>query len=217
VPAAVDLVSTSATQDLALAPSTVRFAAGETTRTVEVAVVDDDVAEDAETITVSLTSPQVGTTLGAAATTITIRPSDQQPDALISTGKRAPFVGDGVYTDGAGQTAMLKAARGQTLSFFVELFNDGTSTSTFTVTGTKAPGAAAVTYTSGGAAVTRMLTSAGGTVELSPGSYAFLRVDLRVGRRAAVGSTKSVAVTGTWTGDGVRTDTVVAAVRVTRR
>jgi Tol biopolymer transport system component len=63
--------------DYVLAPGTLTFPAGQTQRTITVGIVDDSVAESAETIIVTLSSPTGGASLGTrSSATVTIRDNE---------------------------------------------------------------------------------------------------------------------------------------------
>jgi hypothetical protein len=61
-----------------------------------------------------------------------------------------------------------------------------------------------------------MRSATGQRVTLRPGRSSLVEVRVTVLRRAAYDSRKPATVTGTWTGDGARVDTVKAVVRVVR-
>ncbi|WP_334144055.1 Calx-beta domain-containing protein, partial [Rhabdothermincola sp.] len=58
---------------------TVAFKAGQTSKTVSVAVLPDTIAEGDETVTVTLSSPSSGLTIGVGTATVTIRDDDTPP------------------------------------------------------------------------------------------------------------------------------------------
>ena len=59
-----------------------------------------------------------------------------------------------------------------------------------------------------------MGSPAGWKVTLNPGANKLIRVQIKIGPRAAIGSRKVAALRATWVGDGIRTDLVKAIVRV---
>ncbi len=66
--------------DYTTASASLSFADGETTRTITVPILDDGVIENAETLTVTLSAPGGGATLGnPTAATVTITDNDQSP------------------------------------------------------------------------------------------------------------------------------------------
>lgn len=211
--------SATVDSDFSLTPGTLTFAAGETTKTIPLTITDDRSAEAPETVVVSLDDPGAGTALGAPASTrVTIARSDQQPDGRISTSARSGYVGDDVYNaTGRRQTKTLTAPRAGIRTFYVRASNDGNTRNTFTLTGSAPRSGSRVRYLIGSTDITRAMRSATGQkVTLRPGRSALVEVRIKVLRRAAYDSRKPATVTGTWTGDGARVDTVKAVVRVVR-
>ncbi len=75
--------SAVAGQDYTAASGTLTFLAGETEKTVSVAVLDDDIDEGSETMTLRLTNPSSGVALGDAEATGTIANTDLMPQAWL--------------------------------------------------------------------------------------------------------------------------------------
>jgi subtilisin family serine protease len=222
-PASVDYRRTSGTatsgQDFELPSGTLHLAAGETTKTIPVTVGNDTTREAAETVVVSFSPHDSETTVaGSGSTTLTIAPSDQQPDATVSTARTSGYVGDNTYsTDGSGQTATLRARRTETRTFYVRMHNDGNVTNTFTIRGSAAQSASRVTYLAGSTDITSaMRSTTGWRVRLAPDAHRLVTVRLSVLSRAVIGSTKTATLRGTWSGDGDRTDVAKARVTVVR-
>ncbi len=222
-PASVDYARTSgtasSTSDFNLAPGTLTFVAGQTTKTIAVTIKNDAAREPRETIAVSLRGPGVGTVVGSpASTTVTIRESDQRPDGWISTAASSGYVGNNIYnTTGYRQGKTLKARRTQVRTFYTRVYNDGNVKNTFVLKGSAAPSGSTVQYYSGTTNATRAMRSAAGwRVTLKPGAYKLVKVRIKVLRGAAVGSLKVAKVSGSWTGDGTRSDLVKAVVKVVR-
>ncbi|HSJ21737.1 MAG TPA: Calx-beta domain-containing protein, partial [Nocardioidaceae bacterium] len=223
VPAAVTYRRTSGTatpgSDFELAPGTLQFAAGETSKTFPVTIVNDAAREVAETIVLSLASASPITEVGAnGSMTLRIAPSDQRPDALVSTALRSGYAGDNVYnTTGRNQTKVVQARRTQVRTFYVRVQNDGNVTNTFKVQGSAPAAGSTVTYLSGSTHVTKAMRSkAGLQVRLSPGKFKVITVRVKVLAKAAIGSRKPATVRATWSGDGTRTDLAKAVVKVVR-
>ena len=82
----------SAGSDYTASSGTVTFAAGETSKTVSVPIIDDTVEESDETLTLTLSSPS-GATISDAAATATIR--DSEPVPLTATLSNVPDSHDG--------------------------------------------------------------------------------------------------------------------------
>lgn len=140
----------------------------------------------------------------------------QQPDLWIRKA-HAKFKGNNIYnTTARGQKVRTTAHRSDIRNFWVRVYNDGTKTATFTVKGTNSPRKATVKYFSGGKNVTAAMKSATGlSFTGAPGGYRTIRVQVKVGRHAAIGAHKFSMVNATWTGDGqVRKDAVKAVVIV---
>jgi hypothetical protein len=214
-------VSAVAGQDFQLAQGRLSFAANQTTTSFPVTIVDDKRPEGGERISLSLGEP--ADALARADFTLppdsflVIDPSDQQPDALVSSRSGSQFVGDNVYNaTGAHQSKTLTARRGRTRTFYVRVANDGNLTNTFSVTGSAAQGAR-MRYFSGLTNITSSMRSrTGWRVTLPPGGTSLVRVVITVAKTAKPGSLKVAAVTARWTGDGVRVDRTRAVLKVAR-
>lgn len=205
--------------DFGLAPGTLTFAEGETSKTIDVSLTNDALREGREVIAVSLSDPGPGTVIGSSsASRLVIAPSDQRPDAQISTASRSGYVGNNVYNrTGYRQTRTLSAGRTQVRTFFVRVFNDGNVKNTFSVTGSAARPGSSVRYFAGDTDVTRAMRSGAGLrVPLRPGAFTLLKVRLKVLRTAEYGSRKPAKVRAVWSGDGTRVDLVKAVVKVVR-
>ena len=205
--------------DTSLTEGTITFAAGQTTASVVVPIISDSARETAETLVLALASPQADTTIGSLGTTrLTIAASDQQPDAWISTARALGYLGNDVYNaTGSRQTRTVTARRTQTATFYIRVYNDGNTTNSVAIKGSAAQAGSAVSYFGGATNITREMRSASGwKVHLAPGKYRLVTVKIQALRRAAIGSLKTASVSGTWTGDGVRTDLSRAVVKVAR-
>ena len=223
VAASVHYARTSGTAtpdtDFTFTRGTIDFAAGETTKSIPLTVVDDSAREGRESVVVSLSNPGVGTVMGSpASTTLDLAASDQRPDGWISTAASSGYVGDGIYNStGSQQTKRLQARRTKTRSFYVRVYNDGNVKNTFALTGSAPVAGSAVRYYVGSTDITTSVRStAGWKVALKPGAYKLVKVRIKVLRAAAYDSLKPATVTGSWSGDGTRTDTVKAVVKVVR-
>jgi hypothetical protein len=222
-PATVEYSQTSGSAtlgaDFSLPSGSLTFEAGQTTASFTVPVVDDQARESAETVVLSLASRQPDTTLGAVRSTkLTLAASDQQPDAWISTARTSGYVGNDVYNGtGRSQSRKVEARRGQTRTFYVRVYNDGNATNTIALKGGGAQAGSTVRYYDAGVEVTRAMRSAAGwKVRLAPGRYRLVAVQVKILPRAAIGSLKAASISGSWTGDGVRTDLVRGVVKVVR-
>jgi hypothetical protein len=206
--------------DYTISPTDLTFAPGDNLETIKLRVVNDTAPERDETITVTLTPSAYGTVPGLPSSlTLTIRPSDQKPDALISTGLLLPYAGNNVYnTTATNQTKTLTARRSQYRTYYVRIANDGNGPNTITVKGSAATAGSTVRYYAGLTNITTAMRSKAGYLisNLKPGTYKLLTVRITVGSTAVIGSAKSATVTATWTGDGTRADVVKAIVKVVR-
>ncbi|WP_404783507.1 Calx-beta domain-containing protein [Altericista sp. CCNU0014] len=102
--------------DFSSSPITVNFANGETTKTVNIPIVNDSLFEGNETINLALSNPTGGTALGTqTAATLTIVDNDAQPTITIAPAILSQNEGDG------GTTALV---------FAVSLSNPSTQTIT---------------------------------------------------------------------------------------
>lgn len=215
--------------DFRLPIRTFSFLPGQTTTyTLPVTIIDDNIPESAETITIALHGVIPGASIRPPATiTLTIEASDQQPDLLISNTLKGGYIGDDIYnTTGAGQTQTRTAPHHGIRLFFVRLTNDGNTFDNFTLKA-RADSALTVQYYWHYYAwkdgywvwidITRpLLTGNGWPFPLQVGGHMTMKVRITVTRSARIGTTRSANVTASWTGDRTNTDLVKARVRVTR-
>jgi hypothetical protein len=221
LPATVHYAATGGTADgtgdYTLTPGTLTFAAGESSKTVPVTVQDDTAAEGPETVAVRLSRPGPDARLGRQATsTVTIAASDQQPDAWVSTSSSSGYIGNNVYNGtGSQQTKTVTGRRTTTKTFYVRVYNDGNVTDKIALRGSASSAGSRVRYLSGSTDITTAMRSTGGwKVSLKPRAYKLVKVRITILRGAAIGSAKPATVSGTWTGDGTRTDLAGAVVKV---
>lgn len=193
------------------------FAAGVASQTFPIQITNDTAKEVAESFGVMLSGPTPlpwSVTLAPpTTTTVTIYPSDQRVDGLVKNNGGAN-AGSNIYnTTGASQTVTQNANRGQKKVYYVTVQNDGNVTNGFRVKGTASSTGYTVAYfasttaTNITTAVTRGTYSTG---SLLVGATKLIRVEITSLSTAPHGSTKSVAVTSTWTGDATSTDVVKA-------
>lgn len=222
IPATVRYARTSGSatpgQDFTLPAGTLTFGPGETSRTIPLIITNDAAAERSETVVVAL-APGAGTALGSPSSmTVTIDPSDQRPDALVSTAATTGYIGNNIYnTTGANQTETLTTRRAQTRTFYVRIANDGTVTNTFELHGSVPVAGSSVRYFSGTNEITTAMRSdSGWPVTLARGTSRTMKMQIRVLTTATIGSLKPGTVTAAWTGDGTRRDLVRGVVKVVR-
>jgi hypothetical protein len=200
--------------DFTLTPGTVDFAPGETSKTIPVTIIDDASPERDETIIITLRDPAAGTSTGPAMR-LSIRASDQRPDALISTSANTGYIGSNIYNStGAHQTKTLSARRGQARTFWVRIYNDGNTWSRFTIRASAAGPGSTVRFYWYDTNITKALRSSRGWIQEIWRGYVQFRMRITVAPSARIGTVKSVSVTATWTGDRTLTDLVKARVRV---
>lgn len=223
LPASVDYRRTSGTatpnSDFTLTPGTLTFAAGETSKAIPLTIHNDGGRERRETVVIALSNQSPGTVLRAPTSmTIAIAPSDQRPDGWVSTASSSGYVGDNVYnTTGRKQTRTLTARRTTSRTFYIRVYNDGNVKNTFALTGTAARSGSTVRYYSGTTDITTsMRSTTGWKVTLKPGAHQLVKVKIGILRTATYGSLKPARVSASWAGDGTRTDSVKAVVKVVR-
>jgi hypothetical protein len=223
LPASVDYRRTSGTatpsSDFTLTPGTLTFAAGETTKAIPLFIHNDTARERRETVVITLSNQAAGTVLRTPTSmTVAIAPSDQRPDGWVGTASSGGYVGDNVYnTTGRKQTRTLTAQRTKTRTFYIRVYNDGNVKNTFALTGTAARSGSTVRYYAGTTNITTTMRSTTGWKRtLRPGAHQLVKVRIGILRTATYGSLKPARVSASWAGDGTRTDSVKAVVKVVR-
>jgi uncharacterized delta-60 repeat protein len=137
-----------------------------------------------------------------------------QPDLLIGTG--GTFVGDDVYNEtGHHQTLARRVARGHSLTFSIQVQNDGNATDLIVLHGFGARGMA-VTYLLGGKSITRAMARNGKSLTLAAGASKTLKVVAKVGANTTVGKVLKVRTFGYSFNTGDAEDLVLAAITVKR-
>jgi hypothetical protein len=211
-PASVTLASgggtASTSSDLNISLGPITFASGQASRVVSVNVIDDQIAERAENLTLTLTGAS-GAAISRGTATLNIAASDQQPD-LTLYGSSPAATGNNVYssnaTDQTSVSVAPRAAGPHSASFLVE--NDGNATVEFRVFAAAPSSATEVRYLIGTNDITSVLTSpVGYVVELAPLNRITIRVDYLPSLTALPTSRRDLGVRATWTGDGERRDT----------
>ncbi len=99
----------TAGQDYTAASGTITFAAGETSKTINVAVVGDATAEGDETLTLTLSSPS-GATISTASATGTITNDDGTPPPSVSIGNTSKAEGNSGTSSMAFTVTLSKAS-----------------------------------------------------------------------------------------------------------
>ena len=138
-----------------------------------------------------------------------------RPDLLIGTG--GTLIGDGVYNStGHNETISRHVARGKTLSFSIEVQNDGNASDVITVLGQRVRGLA-ITYHVGTNDVTKaVLGFQGKPFSVDPGGSKTLKVRAKVSAKATVGKVLKLRTLAVSLNATDREDLVVAAITVKR-
>jgi CSLREA domain-containing protein len=126
--------------DYAPASGTLHFAPGETTKTVDITIIDDTLRENKESFRLTLSNPTGGIALGTKSTS-EVQIDDNDPFPLVSVTDSTVVEGDS-GTTAAVFTVTLSTASGQTVTVGYRTFG-GTEGSDYTVTSgtlTFAPG-----------------------------------------------------------------------------
>ena len=104
---------------------TLALAAGETSQTFTIPILDDSKAEDRDEIALWLTEPEGGVLGTPQMVALRIGASDIRPDGQVREQTDQQFIGDDVYNDtGADQTRRLTASPGQSRTFHVATCTD---------------------------------------------------------------------------------------------
>ncbi len=140
-----------------------------------------------------------------------VDPESRQPDLLIHDG--SGYLGDDVYnTTGASQTHAETVDRDTTATYLVKLQNDGNVPDTITVTGPAGDADWTVQYLDAMEQdITADVTGAGySSGVLAAGVEASLQIKVTPQSGAGTNSTRDVLLTATSTGDGAKSDAVLA-------
>lgn len=214
-------ITARAGQDFATRSGTIRFAPGQTSRTLTVPVLSDRRMEKTETVMMRLSSPRGGALLGTPnVAAVLIRASDQRPDTGMDVRRRSDFFGNNVYSStGVRQTKRLAVRPGTTRALYAVGQNDGNDTNLVVLRAGAAPRGLTTRYYDAdtGADVTaRLRSSRGWRVSLEPRQRQFVRVQVTTSRSARTGTTRTLRFSCTWRGDVTRVDVARAALRVVR-
>ncbi len=137
-----------------------------------------------------------------------------QPDLLIGTG--GTFVGDDIYNEtGHHQTLAQRVARGHSLTFSIQVQNDGNASDLILLHGYGARGMA-VTYMLGSKNITRAMARNGKSLTLAAGASKTLKVTAKVSANAVVGKVLKVRTFGYSFNAADAEDLVLAAITVKR-
>jgi uncharacterized delta-60 repeat protein len=137
-----------------------------------------------------------------------------QPDLHIGTG--GTFVGDDVYNEtGHHQTLARRVARGHSLTYSIEVQNDGNAPDVIVLHAFPV-GGASVTYSLGGTSITRAMARNGKALTIVAGASKTVKVVVKVGDNTAVGKVLKVRTFGYSFNTADAEDLVLAAITVKR-
>jgi hypothetical protein len=144
-------------------------------------------------------------------------PPVRQPDLLIKASGDTNYIGDNIFnSDGTNQTRSLSVKAGSSVTFDIELQNDGSASDSFTIAGTGPSGSFAAKYftgTSGGTDISTAVTSGTYTVSnLAAAASQVIRLVVTPGHKTASGSSQSFLITATSSADTTKRDAVKATV-----
>ena len=202
---------------------TLTFLDGETTKTFEIALLDDSLFETNKTILLDLGNVTGGATLGSfEGAVLTLGDNEQppsgKPDLSIRRSNEITWFGNNVYNDTAvGQSRSQTATLGLKRIFHLLLQNEGTVTDTFFLQGDARNSAFLVGYFTGtarGSDITTPVVGGIRTVRLAPRQSAVLRIEITPTKHARRGMTKSCLLTATSQSDPSRKDAVRAVITV---
>jgi alpha-tubulin suppressor-like RCC1 family protein len=140
-------------------------------------------------------------------------PNTYQPDGLISKNRTGPFEGGGVYNDsGRHQTVRIRVPVGDMSSVYVHLQNDGSTSDTFTLAGTRRSRRFHVRYFQSGRDVTGGVVYRFHWVTVAPGDRMAIKIRVEATRRARSGDTFTILLAARSTKDCTKKDVVRVAV-----
>jgi len=143
-----------------------------------------------------------------------------QPDGRIKRSTASALTGDDVYnTTGSGQTLTGKIKPGRSVTFLVDVQNDGTSSDGFTLAGSGNQSGFTVRYLQGESGSTDITSQVEGgtydTLNVAPGDSAPVQLVIKAKKSVAAGTSKTWALTATSEGDPGKQDVVKAKVKAT--
>ena len=141
----------------------------------------------------------------------------RQPDLSLRTLADAGYTGEDVYnTTAAGQTRAQSCAAGAAAQYYLHIQNDGNVTDGVKIIGTAGDANWTVKYLNdAGTDITAQVTGSGWTIPtLSKGGMKFFRVLVTPGAGVAAGTSKTIGLYASSTGDAARRDVVKAITSV---
>jgi subtilisin-like proprotein convertase family protein len=195
------------------------FNPGETTKTIQVPIIDDSTVEPAETITVTLHDPTNGSTIGARSeASISIDASDRifRPDGRIRLSGDSSYIGNNVYNaNAANQTRRAGIRLGGTKVFQVSVENDGNVAQAYTLDGVGNGGGIRVRYFNGATNITNnVINGSFQTPSLGIGGTHVYRIVMNTLSSARSGSMRAALLEIRSVVNNNRVDAVKAVVEV---
>jgi len=203
--------------------STMTFNPSDTSHTVDVPILDDNVTGEGDShfaFTLSNATSANGAVLGSPKTaTVTIHENDPvyRPDAQIRTSSSSTWAGNNVYnTTGVGQTKLLKEPGGHAATFYERVQNDGTGAAdAFRLKGAGSTTKFSVKYFVGTTNVTSgVVAGTYRTGSVAPGGFSkVLKIVITPKRAARAGDLEADLITATSTHTSTKKDAVKAKVK----
>jgi hypothetical protein len=144
-----------------------------------------------------------------------------QTDGLIRYARSSVWAGNDVYNvTGSNQTASAKVKRTKSVTFVIQIQNDGNNADDFFLQGEGGKAGFTVTYfnsPSGGTNVTTSVVAGSyQSLSVAPTASAYLRIVVTAKKKVAYGTVKTWLVTATSLGDPTKQDAVMAKVKVVK-
>ncbi|MEP6972802.1 MAG: RCC1 repeat-containing protein, partial [Actinomycetota bacterium] len=139
-----------------------------------------------------------------------------EPDGQIAKAKSGPYAGNDIYnTTGLNQTKSAKIAPGTTVSFYIQVQNDGNSSDSFTLKGPGSDSGFVVHYSKGTTDITTgVVAGTYSTTTVATDATVSFRITVKAGSSVTTGSKKTVRLLATSSGDSTKQDAVKAVVSV---
>jgi hypothetical protein len=144
----------------------------------------------------------------------TVAAVKRRPDTLIATAKAGPFKGDNVYdATGASETLAHAVKRGGITTFWVKIQNDGNTSDTIALKGSKAATGFTIGYKVGSTVVSSAVEAGTYHRKLQAGKSFLLQVVIGAKATTTVGKVFKAKVLGTSQGNTTKKDAVIAAAK----
>jgi hypothetical protein len=144
-----------------------------------------------------------------------------QPDAQIRYARSSTWAGGDVYgSDGSGETASAKVKRTKSVTFVIQIQNDGNNADDFFIQGQGRKKGFVVSYfnaPSGGTNITSSVIAGDyQSLSVAPTASTYIRIVVTAKKGVSLGTVRSWLVTATSLGDPLTNDAVLAKVKVVR-